>query len=119
MINTSDFFKSSQLSHKTFTSFVRSNRFVVIHFWAAWNGYDEIIRKLLDSQIPEDLKLLLAFASFNTEAPEHHALCIDHKVLNLSFLALYRQGRLEDRIIGLQPLEVIVDRLKALVFYEK
>ncbi len=103
------------LTHTTFQKFVRSHRFVVIHFWAAWNGYDVMMRKLIESSIPEEFHARIQFATFDVDPPEHHEICREHKVMGPPFLAYYRDGRLVQTVIGLQKPEVMIQNLKRLV----
>ncbi len=37
----------TSLTTATFTEFVQAHRFVVIHFWATWNPYDDQMQILL------------------------------------------------------------------------
>ena len=102
------------LTPATFASFVRANLYAVIHFWAVWNAHDRVMDNLLAQQMPEDLRELVAFASFDVDPPEHHDLCHLHTVLNVPFLAFYRDGLLIRSVTGLRKPEVIVEYLRAL-----
>jgi hypothetical protein len=77
------------LTHTTFQEFVRSHRFVVIHFWAVWNGYDVMMRRVIESVIPEEFQIQIQFATFDVDPPEHHDICREHKVMGPPFLAYY------------------------------
>ena len=64
--------RQTSLTGDTFFEFVRANRFAVIHFWAAWNGVDYMIQRLLESQIPDELYGFVTFARFDIDPPAHH-----------------------------------------------
>ena len=102
------------LTHETFTEFVRSYRFVVIHFWAVWNVYDITMRRLIESGIPEDLHAQIRFATFDVDPPKHHDICREHNVMGPPFFAYYRDGRLVQTVIGLQNPDVMIRNLRAL-----
>ncbi len=104
------------LTSDTFSEFIHEHRFVVIHFWASWNGDDHMMQRLLDSQLPEELRELVTFASFEIDPPAHHELCMQHDVLNVPFLAFYRDGSLIRTVTGLRASEVIADHVKELVY---
>ena len=106
----------AQLTGATFWEFVGGHRFVAVHFWAAWNGSDFIMKKLLGSQIPKDLCDLVALAELDIDAPAHQELCRKHNVLNVPFLAFYREGLLVSTVTGMQSPEVISERLRELVY---
>ncbi len=107
--------QQTPLTSETFFEFARAHRFVVIHFWAAWNGYDQIMQRLLDSQIPSDLRERIAFGRFDIDPPAHHEICSQHHVLNVPFLALYRDGSLMRAVTGMWKPDVITEHLRELV----
>jgi hypothetical protein len=107
--------QQTQLTNETFSEFVRAHRFVVIHFWAAWNGDDHMMQRLLESQIPGELREHAAFAQFDIDPPAHHDLCRQHNVLNVPFLAFYRDGLLARTVTGMRTPEVIAEYLRELI----
>ncbi len=40
------------LTNDMLSKFVGTHRFVVIHFWAEWNGVDRLMQQLLESLGP-------------------------------------------------------------------
>lgn len=105
----------TELTNASFQNFIRANRFAVIHFWAAWNGYDARMKDLLESQIPAEVGRQIVFGSFDTDPPEHHDLCRQHKILNLPFLAFYRDGSLVNSLTGIRTPEDVIVSLRNLV----
>ena len=108
--------QQTQLTSETFSEFVRGHRFVVIHFWAAWNGYDYTMQKLLESKIPGELRERATFAQFDNDPPAHHEICRQHNVLNVPFLAFYRDGSLARSVTGMRKPEVIAEYLRELAY---
>jgi thioredoxin-like negative regulator of GroEL len=105
----------TELTHSSFHDFVRINRFAVIHFWARWNLYDEKMKDLLQSQIPAELTNLIALGRFDTDVAEHTDICRHHQILNLPFLALFRDGAVVQTVTGMLKTDQIVVRSQALV----
>ncbi len=105
----------TELTQATFREFVRVSRFAAVQFWAAWNGYDREMTAILRSQIPSDLARLIALATFDTEPAENHQIVREHGVLNLPFLALYRDGSLTHAVTGMRKPDEIVACLRGLV----
>jgi hypothetical protein len=106
----------TQLTGDTFWEFVRGNRFVAVHFWAAWNGSDFMMRRLLESQIPKEVSDLVAIAELDIDPAAHQELCRYHNVLNVPFLAFYREGLLFSSLTGMRSPEVITEQLRELVY---
>jgi len=108
--------QQTPLTSATFSEFVRTHRFVVIHFWAAWNGYDPLMERLLELQIVDDVRELVTLARFDIDPPAHHELCRQHNVLNVPFLAFYRDGSLIRSVTGMRTPEVITEYFRELVY---
>ena len=106
----------TSLTSDTFAEFVRGHRFVVIHFWAAWNAVDDLMQRLLDSQISAELRDRVAFARFDIDPPAHHDLCRQLELSNVPFLAFYRDGSLIRTVTGMREPEVITEYLRELVY---
>ena len=107
--------QSTPLTHASFSEFVTANKFALVHFWAIWNGHDVAMKKLIESQIPDDLAERVAFASFSTDPPEHHELCKQHRLVSLPCLEFYREGSLVRTTIGLLAPAVLSQYLQELV----
>jgi thioredoxin-like negative regulator of GroEL len=103
------------LTDITFPEFVCLHRFALVHFWAPWNGYDLEMRKIIESQLRDDLSERVAFGSLEIDPAAHHEICRQHKLLNVPFLAFYRDGALVHTSTGLLTAEVLILRLRELV----
>ena len=88
------------LTDITFSDFVRENRLAIVHFWAVWNGYDAQMTQVLQRVIPAETRGAISVGTFNTDRPEDWAICRELKVLNLPFLAFYRDGSLIQTLVG-------------------
>jgi len=94
---------------------VSAHRFAIIHFWAVWNGYDVKMKGLLQEHVPLDLRNRIAFGRLDVDPPEHCDLCRQHNLLNIPFLALYRDGVVVETLTGMREPEVVVQHLTRLV----
>lgn len=102
------------LTAASFSQFVAANRFTVVHFWAVWNGYDIEMKRILTSEVPSELQSLISFATFDIDPPENHAICRHHDLLNVPFLAFYRDGSLVRTVTGLRKPHEIIGYLREL-----
>ena len=107
--------QQTPLTHTSFSEFVSAHQFAVIHFWASWNAYDIQMRRLIESQIPDEFRECVAFAMFDIDPAEHHEICRQHRVLNVPFLAFYRAGSLVRTETGLPKPELFAGFLRDLV----
>jgi thioredoxin-like negative regulator of GroEL len=105
----------TELTHASFSEFVHANKFALVHFYASWNGHDAAMRDLLAHQIPADLSKLIAFGMLDVDPKEHRDICLQHRILNLPFLALYRDGSLIQTVKGIRAPDEMVEYLRKLV----
>jgi thioredoxin 1 len=110
-----DHLEVTDLTNISFLAFVRTHRFAIIHFWAAWNGYDIKMREMLEEHVPLELRNQLAFGRFDVDPPEHWEICRQHNLLNIPFLALYRDGTLVETLTGAREQDVLIEHLRKLV----
>jgi len=68
----------TELTLATLEDFVRANKFAVVHFLAPWNGYDVEMKKLLATQIPQDLSPNFVIGTLNIDSVEHNHLSRFH-----------------------------------------
>jgi len=66
--------QATPLTGASFTEFIRVHRFVLVHFWAGWNGHDRKMKEVIESEIPSGVEKRVAFGSLDTDPPEHHEL---------------------------------------------
>ncbi len=105
----------TELTPGSFEQFVRVNSFVVIHFWAKWNGYDAKMKEILRSQIPGELASRIGFGMLDTDPAEHHQICLQHQLRKVPSLAFYRDGLLLRVLTGLREAEQIIVLMRELV----
>jgi hypothetical protein len=85
----------TELTHLTFDDFVSQNRFVMIHFWAAWNPHDLRLKKWIKEQIPEEIKNRIALGTVDLDVEEHFYLGHKYKITTLPHLLFFRDGELQ------------------------
>lgn len=88
------------LTPETFEAFLQDHRCVMIHFHAIWNGVDHELRKNLPQTLHPQWRGRVAFATFDADPPEHREICRELGILNLPFLAFYRDGELFETRTG-------------------
>src|SRR3954452_1929545 len=76
-----------------------SNRVVVIHFWAGWNGYDRPYAATL-AGIESEFQGQITFQSAVVDDPELWPFYRECEVLNVPALGLFVRGKHVKTIIG-------------------
>ena len=104
----------ADLTEASFSTFVRTHRYAVIHFWAAWNRHDQTMREMLEGQVPPDLRSRVAFGRLDIDSLQHGDICKQHKILNLPFLAFYRDGLPVNTLTGLCAVDILIQHLSQL-----
>lgn len=102
------------VSLETYSDFIKSKPVAVIHFWAAWNRYDEEMKDRL-KQVGASFTDQIAIGSIDTDRQEMWELTKELKVMNLPALAYYKNGHHIETAIGLRPKEQIEVKLKNLL----
>jgi hypothetical protein len=105
----------ADLTPESFLAFVSIHRYAVIHFWAVWNGYDLELKQFLEQRVPVDLRNQIAFGSFDVDPPANWEICRQHELLQVPFLAFYREGTLVDTLTGKHDEGVVVQHLRRLI----
>ena len=105
----------TDLTHESFPAFVSTHSFAVVHFWAAWNGYDLELRQWLEHGVPMDLLNQIAFGRLDIDPPEHWEICRQHKVLNVPVLAFYRDGAVVETFTGKRDKHFLIEHMRQLV----
>jgi len=73
------------------------------------------MKQMLEHRVPTALRSQIAFGRLDVDPPEHWELCRNHQVLNLPFLAFYRDGVLVGTMTGKREDAVITQDLVRLV----
>jgi hypothetical protein len=87
------------LTAHTFQKFIETHDRIFIHFAAIWNGYDRmLVTPVSDAAL--QFKNKIHFATVDIEAKENFDLCVAHRVSNAPFIAIYKDGKLEETGVG-------------------
>jgi hypothetical protein len=60
------------------------------------------MRDLLHQELPLDIRDAFAVGTLDIDPAEHHEICRRHNIVNVPFLALYRDGSLIQTITGMR-----------------
>jgi thioredoxin 2 len=85
---------------------------VLVDFWAAWCGPCRMIAPVLD-QLAGELTGRVRVAKLNID--ENPKTAARYGVRSIPTLLIFKGGREVDRIVGVQPRQAILDKLKSVM----
>ena len=102
--------KPKAVTDDTFESEVlRSDKPVLVDFWAEWCGPCSIIAPILE-EIAEERADALTVVKLDVDANSHWA--IEYGVMGIPTLLLFKDGEVEERITGFMPKSKFLARLE-------
>lgn len=85
---------------------------VLIDFWASWCGPCMMQSPIVD-EIAEEMAGKVKVCKVNVD--EQSSLALDYQVMNIPTLVFMNKGVFQDRMVGLQDKQTIVDYLNTLI----
>ena len=70
--------------------------------------------EMIEGQVPPELQSQIAFGRLDIDPPQHWDLCRQHNLVNVPFLAFYRDGRLVETLTGLREHHILAQHLRQL-----
>ncbi len=82
---------------------------VLVDFWAPWCGPCQMIGPIV-AEIADEMKNKIKVGKLNVdESPE---IAGKYEIISIPSLKIFKDGEIVDEIIGLQPKEVIIEKIK-------
>jgi thioredoxin 1 len=103
--------KPIQVTDTTFEEeVINSDQPVLVDFWAEWCGPCKMIAPVLD-EIASELDGKLTIGKLDVDQNQNTAMA--YGVFSIPTLLLFKGGEPVERIVGFQPKQQLVSRLKA------
>lgn len=95
--------KAVRLTGNSFQEVLSNEGDIAVHFWAAWNQYDREMDELIQKLEPR-LCGWIKFYSCDIDDPLNVELCKELGVVSVPCLVVFRSGKKQAHIIGLQDV---------------
>ncbi len=97
-----------------YKNIITENKFVVIHFWAAWNKYDLMMRERLE-ELNAKFTGIVVFFGVNVDHLDLVDLIRNANVCNIPAAGYYYNGDLLETIVGLVSADQIKSRINIIL----
>ena len=94
------------------TEVIKSDKPVIIDFWAAWCGPCQMQSPILD-QVAEECGDKIKVCKVNVD--EQPSLALNYQIASIPTLVFTKYGLFQQRMIGLQDKQTITDYLQTLL----
>ncbi|MFC2154159.1 thioredoxin [Candidatus Altiarchaeota archaeon] len=101
-----------ELTEESFDEFVKSSPVAVVDFWAPWCGPCKMIEPIVE-ELAEEYGGKAVFGKTNVD--ENREKAVEHGIMSIPTLLVFKDGEKVDQIIGAVPKESIAEKIKPLL----
>lgn len=100
------------LTQENFTEAIKSQKPILVDFWASWCGPCRMLSPVIDS-ISEEYEARLEVGKVNVD--EQGALAAQFGIVSIPTVILFKDGREAKRIIGVHDADEYRDEIEKLI----
>lgn len=89
-----------------------NNKITLVDFYASWCGPCRVLGPIVDKLAEENTDEDIAIMKLNTE--ENSESVSKYSIRNLPTILIFKEGKVVEKLIGLQSKEVLKEKLKNL-----
>jgi len=85
---------------------------VLIDLWAPWCG-PCLMQGPIIEEVAKEFEGKIKVGKLNVD--ENRQTAMKYQIMNIPTLMIFKEGEMVERLIGVQPKEILVDKIKSLV----
>jgi len=91
---------------------LKSEKVSLVDFWAPWCGPCKILSPIVE-EVASELGDIVNIAKMNVD--ENPVIAGRYKIMSIPTLLIFKKGKIIDQLIGAQPKDIIIKRLKSAI----
>ncbi len=101
--------KPVEITDATFEATIQNHPLVVVDCWAPWCGPCQMVTPVIE-ELSRDYAGKILFGKLNVD--ENPKVSMQHEIMSIPTLLVFKNGKLEDRLIGAMPRQTLEPKIK-------
>ena len=97
-------------TNTSFDGLLRSEKLVIVDFWATWCGPCRMLSPILD-EVEEEMSDKIQVVKVNVDDADEIAM--RYRIMSIPTLVFFKDGQMVDRTVGAMPKSALVERINA------
>lgn len=90
---------------------LKSNKVVLVDFWAAWCGPCRMMAPVLDEISAENEDFIVA----KLNVDENPATASAYRIMSIPTMGIFKNGQMVDKIVGVTPKQAVLSKVRAYI----
>ena len=100
--------KPIELTDSKFREMIKNNPLVVVDCWAPWCAPCYMVAPILE-ELAREYAGRISFGKLNVD--ENKSVALEHQIMSIPTLLVFKNGKLVDRIIGAMPKKILEPKI--------